>query len=158
MNWDAIGAIGEVVGALSVLLTLIYLAKQIKDNSNLLTISAYQTAMDGYNEIAAKFFEDEQVARISGNLFHENFSSMSSIDEYRLNLMWRVYMNQNLKMLCSHELGVLPEGDWSRIANEISHLVSSTSFGKEYRRENPFFNDVWEAVDSYQGDRVSRFV
>ena len=74
MNWDAIGAIGEVVGALSVLLTLIYLAKQIKDNSNLLTISAYQTAMDGYNEIAAKFFEDEQVARISGNLFHENFS------------------------------------------------------------------------------------
>ena len=68
MNWDAIGTIGELVGALSVLLTLIYLAKQIKDNSNLLTISAYQTAMDGYNEIAAKFFEDEQVARISGNL------------------------------------------------------------------------------------------
>ena len=32
MNWDALGAIAELAGALSVLGTLIYLAKQIKDN------------------------------------------------------------------------------------------------------------------------------
>ena len=30
MNWDAIGAIGELVGALAVFLTLIYLATQIR--------------------------------------------------------------------------------------------------------------------------------
>ncbi len=30
MNWDAIGAIGEIVGALAVLLTLIYLAVQVR--------------------------------------------------------------------------------------------------------------------------------
>ena len=80
------------------MLTLIYLAKQIRDNSNLLTISAHQTVMDGNNEIAEKFFEDEQVARLSGNLFHENFSSISSMDDYRLNLMWRAYMKQSFKM------------------------------------------------------------
>ena len=33
MNWDAIGAIGEIVGALAVVMTLIYLAVQIKQNS-----------------------------------------------------------------------------------------------------------------------------
>jgi hypothetical protein len=30
MNWDAIGAISEIVGALSVVITLIYLAVQVR--------------------------------------------------------------------------------------------------------------------------------
>ena len=30
MNWDALGAIGEIIGAIAVLATLYYLAKQIK--------------------------------------------------------------------------------------------------------------------------------
>ena len=33
MNWEAIGAIGEIVGAFGVIVTLIYLALQIKQNS-----------------------------------------------------------------------------------------------------------------------------
>lgn len=32
MNWDAIGAIAELVGALAVVLTLAYLARQISQN------------------------------------------------------------------------------------------------------------------------------
>lgn len=33
MNWEAIGAIGEVVGAIGVILTLVYLAYQISQNT-----------------------------------------------------------------------------------------------------------------------------
>jgi hypothetical protein len=33
MNWDAIGAIGEIVGALAVLLTLFYLANQVRQSN-----------------------------------------------------------------------------------------------------------------------------
>lgn len=32
MNWEAIGAIGEVSGALAVVLTLLYLARQISES------------------------------------------------------------------------------------------------------------------------------
>jgi hypothetical protein len=32
MNWDALGAIGEIVGAAAVIVTLIYLAKQVKQS------------------------------------------------------------------------------------------------------------------------------
>ena len=35
MNWDAIGAVGEIVGALTVLITLIYLATQIKQSNRI---------------------------------------------------------------------------------------------------------------------------
>jgi len=30
MNWDAIGAVGEVVGAVAVVVTLLYVARQIR--------------------------------------------------------------------------------------------------------------------------------
>ena len=33
MNWEALGAIGEMVGAVAVVLTLVYLAVQIRQNS-----------------------------------------------------------------------------------------------------------------------------
>ena len=36
MNWEAMGAIGEVVGAIAVVLTLAYLAIQVRQNSNAL--------------------------------------------------------------------------------------------------------------------------
>jgi hypothetical protein len=42
MNWEAIGAVGELLGAIGVILTLIYLAIQIRQNteSSLLTAEA----------------------------------------------------------------------------------------------------------------------
>ena len=40
MNWDALGAIAELVGAAGVILTLIYLSRQISQNTRQLTGSA----------------------------------------------------------------------------------------------------------------------
>ena len=33
VNWDAVGAIGEIVGALAVVATLIYLSIQLRQNT-----------------------------------------------------------------------------------------------------------------------------
>jgi hypothetical protein len=40
MNWDALGAIGEIIGAVAVIATLYYLSLQIKINSNEISKSA----------------------------------------------------------------------------------------------------------------------
>ena len=40
MNWDAIGAIGEILGALAVVLTLGYLAIQVKQNTHSMKVAA----------------------------------------------------------------------------------------------------------------------
>ena len=42
MNWDAIGAIGEVVGALAVFITLGYLAVQIRQNTKAVRATALE--------------------------------------------------------------------------------------------------------------------
>jgi hypothetical protein len=42
MNWDAVGAIGEIVGAASVVVTLVYLARQISNSNAVSAAHVYQ--------------------------------------------------------------------------------------------------------------------
>ena len=48
MNWDAIGAVAEFVGAIAVVLTLLYLAVQIRQSNRL---SRFQSARDVFEQI-----------------------------------------------------------------------------------------------------------
>jgi hypothetical protein len=59
MNWDAIGAIAEVTGAIAVVLTLAYLAVQIRQssklveqNNRLLDVSIANSLRDAQNEVS----------------------------------------------------------------------------------------------------------
>lgn len=47
MNWDAVGAIGEIAGAVAVVLTLFYLASQIRQNTAALNTEARRASRDG---------------------------------------------------------------------------------------------------------------
>ena len=42
MNWEAIGAIGDAAGAIGVIVTLIYLAAQIRQSNDLLRSESRQ--------------------------------------------------------------------------------------------------------------------
>jgi hypothetical protein len=42
MNWEAIAAVGELLGASAVLITLIYLAVQIRQNTAAVATSIYE--------------------------------------------------------------------------------------------------------------------
>ncbi len=44
MNWDAIGAVGEIAGAMAVIVTLVYLASQVRQNSVIMQADMYQKA------------------------------------------------------------------------------------------------------------------
>jgi len=50
MNWDAIGAVGEVVGAICVVLTLGYLAVQIRQNTRATRATTYSSTTGGWHD------------------------------------------------------------------------------------------------------------
>jgi hypothetical protein len=45
VNWDAAGAIGEIVGAFAVLTTLVYLVKQIRHSTDVSKVTVYHEAI-----------------------------------------------------------------------------------------------------------------
>ncbi len=71
MNWDAIGAIGEFVGGLAVVLSLVYVAfqvrqnsRQIDQNSRQLEASMYYASGEGFNKWQSLLVQDEAVAAL----------------------------------------------------------------------------------------------
>ena len=59
MNWEAIGAIGEILGAAGVIITLIYLSGQIRQNNRQIKGEAIGTLA----QLTQQFDSDIQIGR-----------------------------------------------------------------------------------------------
>ncbi|NQV69442.1 MAG: hypothetical protein HQ498_05390 [Pseudohongiella sp.] len=61
MNWDAIGAVGEIAGAIAVVVSLIYLASQIRQSNRLMTLEATKYATEAVIPIADMVLADDSL-------------------------------------------------------------------------------------------------
>ena len=64
MNWEAIGAVGEIAGATGVILSLIYLASQIRTQNRESRMAASTEWTNQWNNFLASFAEDTRVAEV----------------------------------------------------------------------------------------------
>jgi len=64
MNWDAIGAVGEIIGALAVVVTLIYLARQIQTQGKATIGETMSSWLSDYNVLIIEVLRDGEVANI----------------------------------------------------------------------------------------------
>jgi len=60
VNWEAISAIGQIVGAIAVVISLIYLATEIRSNAR----SARQLSLDSINRWAGQLVEHPDLAEL----------------------------------------------------------------------------------------------
>lgn len=63
MNWDAIGAIGEILGAFGVVISLIYLASQIRNQNRESRVASVHEINEGFRT-AITSFQDPQRATV----------------------------------------------------------------------------------------------
>ena len=66
MNWEAIGAVAEFVGAIAVVITLIYLRSQLRQNTKALRSSSYASINQQEDDFLAEMARDPILARIGG--------------------------------------------------------------------------------------------
>lgn len=64
MNWDAIGAVGELVGAVAVVVTLVYLALQIRHNTNQSRASSHHAISDSLNQLNMMFGQSGEMSEL----------------------------------------------------------------------------------------------
>ena len=86
MNWDALAAIAELLGAIGVLASLLYLGTQIRQNTVWLRQQAFQL---GTNEVRrwASHFSDSHA---NSELFlrgQKDFRSLDSTERFRFTMM-----------------------------------------------------------------------
>ena len=136
MNWDAIGAIGEIVGALAVVVSLVYLAIQIKIQNGESRAATVQHVLDGYASSISQL-QDPDLAEIwiAGV---EDFDSLSDVQRLR----FVMYLTAALRMLENAYYqwlsDRLDEDTWRALTAVLKDIKSTTAFSKffEMRRHH----------------------
>jgi hypothetical protein len=77
VSWDALAALAELLGALGVIVTLAYLAVQIRQNTKLLTASLADSGRDAANEVTRILASNPDAARV----FWAGIADRSSLAE-----------------------------------------------------------------------------
>jgi hypothetical protein len=71
MNWEAIGAVGEVAGAIAVVLSLMYLAHQVRTSNKLARAGAWRQPTSDLNSLNAAFAIDPVFRRALSRAYFE---------------------------------------------------------------------------------------
>ena len=93
MNWDAIGAIGEVVGALGVICTLAYLAVQIRQNTESVKTSTVQAMLEASASFSDLCASHEELGRIFITGIQSR-SSLSKEEKVRFHYLMTSYIRR----------------------------------------------------------------
>ena len=106
MNWDAIGAIGEIVGAIVVIITLLYVARQIRHSSKSLEMTALRDTTAQWNQWSELLVTTPDLAAIvaRGNKSHASLSEEEALryGAYIQSFFDCVESNHNL--ICRHDV------------------------------------------------------
>jgi hypothetical protein len=118
MTLAALGNIGEVVGGLGVVISLVYLAGQIRQNTKAIKASSHHSINDAFNDYLKLLIENERAAQILAT----GVRDIRELDERQLDTFYAV-----LSMLFNHfenchlhyRQGLLDDEQWGRWAIAI---------------------------------------
>ena len=133
MNWDAITAIGEILAAIAVVVTLIYLSKQIRQNSQAVQISALRDATEQWNRWSEVLATSSELADkvVRGN---NSYRQLPEVDAIR----YGAYVQMFFDSAESYRSPVIEhqvQKDIDVLATIVGRRICTIGFA-EWRAEN----------------------
>ena len=124
MDWEAVGAVGEILGAVAVVATLGYVAVQIRQNTAMLNSTARQSLVDNDRHSIAAVLEHPDLFEKLGKA-----EELSAQDQIRYSAIWILDLRNREFEFFQYKAGILDEAAW-RSYQETLHY----SFGTERDR------------------------
>ena len=112
MNWESIGAVGEILGALGVFGSLVYLASQIRENTRSLGAASLQSVLDGPRD---RWLLPLATSGETAEIWSRGLSSLDYLDDNEKRRFWFLMTEQYFQMqhcLHLHERGLIPQVDY----------------------------------------------
>jgi hypothetical protein len=131
MNWEAVGAIGEVGGAIAVVLTLVYLARQIRHSADATKIAAYHQGSQQMWSLALAVSSDPELADILSRTYEGNIDSLELPERIRLEFALASLYFGFESLLALHERGHIDPELWQNVFTNNFRLLGSP-LGREY--------------------------
>ena len=123
MNWDAIGAIGEILGALAVVGSLIYVGRQFRHSSTQALHSIYQQTVSNFSANA-----QNAAVMFRGN---QNPDDLTDVERYQYAMLLHDMHNAVSLIWEQYERGLVDKEGKDRIM-KVAYFYKSTPGGKAF--------------------------
>ena len=123
MNWNAIGAIAELFGAAGVIVSLLYLATQMRQSNVLAKRNAVQTLFASRGELNRFLASDPALS----DLYWRGLDSPDELNQSewrRFIIVLSTLVRQFEAIYSDHEAGLLSDRIWQSQANSIQRWMS----------------------------------
>ena len=147
MNWDVIGAIGEIVGALAVVVSLVYLAQQIRIQNQEARNAALHAVSVGYRDTLATI-ADGDIADIIHKAISD-YDSLTGAEQLKLIAVVGRLFRLWEETYWLHQAQRLEERMWRSMLSQFQGYMSVTPFAKVWELRKDYFDPEFTSfVDS----------
>ena len=119
-------SVAEIVSGVAVVLTLIFLAVGIRENTEITRAAAYDRSIDSLNQWRLGVMQDESLVRVWVAYLERDVPNLTKEDYFRLGLLLNTQWGVYEKSYFANQYGILGPAEWSRFEKNICIAYDGT--------------------------------
>ena len=140
MNWDAAGAIGEVIGATAVVISVGYLAIQIRRQTDQARLAATREIAEQHFDIVNRIIDDESIADLYLRAV-QDFDSLPNIERVRASFLFQRLMRVLEEQYLHIEKGHIDPAFFKSMDKTFFEWLTFPGVHAWWEGNNGFFED-----------------
>lgn len=154
MNWSAVGALSELIGAVAVFVSLIYLAIQVRQNTNAMRAETAREVVASIRAINTTVASDPELFRIFSTMT-ENPGKLSSEERGRATHLLFNHFRAIEDAHQQYTKGILEEEIWEGWSRVFSDYLNSPGWREYWNLRRDVFSSAFvRYVDGLGGDQT----
>ncbi len=139
MNWEAIGAVGEVLGALAVVVTLVFLTAQLRQNTRATRAQTVQDLSKSLTEYLLVQAHSGELGQVWEKVEQEGYAALTVKEEFHFRGFTGAILYSYKNAYVQMQLVTIGEEEWEEYRILLNTLFDQWSSIK----------DVWETYKRF---------
>ena len=140
MNWDAISAISQLVGSIAVVVSVLYLAVQLRSSTRVARVAAMDAAAAALRDVTKPFMENAELARIWRTGL-ENLETLSPDEQARFFHAAHQFLKALETIHYHYVYGLLDPQLWAGWRDLLHHYIACPGIKFYLTRRNAVFSE-----------------
>ena len=130
MNWDTVVAICEIVSAIAIVVTLFYLARQLRQNTQTIKSATWQSTQDAEQRFDEMIASNSAVADLFDRGMRGGIDSLQGAERTQFSLIHKQLLDLYQTHHYHHEKGIIDDELWNTwVAQLDDSLKHSPNWG-----------------------------
>jgi hypothetical protein len=133
MNWDAVSAISEVIGAAAVVASLVFVGVQLRSNTKVLKLTFTDSSVHRFKESVIRLAESEQLSELLLRGVPDP-EMLDGQDSYRFSLMIQAYILEYSNFYMHYKAGALDKQTFESLDSQMRNFCNAPGLKAYWER------------------------